>query len=78
MKQLKTIERMINCPEEILFGIRLGENRGDSTITEVYIKSESLEEQEVNFRILGSIEREGLVHIFKTLSEILEKEIKTN
>jgi hypothetical protein len=75
MKKLRTIERFINSPEEIVFGVNLGEYEGNSTITEVYIKSESIENNEMFFKIKGSIEREGLVFIFKTLSDILKNEI---
>ena len=72
---MKNIERFINSPEEIIFGVRLGEYEGNSTITEVYIKSDSIENIETSFKIKGSIEREGLVFIFKTLSDILKNEI---
>jgi hypothetical protein len=75
MEKLKTIERFINSPEEIIFGVRLGEYEGNSTTTEVYIKSDSIENNETSFKIKGSIEREGLVFIFKTLSDILKNEI---
>lgn len=75
MKDLKVIERFINSPEEIIFGIRVGEYDGNSTITEIYLKSDSIENNETSFRIKGSIEREGLVFIFKTLSDILKNEI---
>lgn len=75
MKDLKVIERFINSPEEIIFGVRVGEYEGNSTITEVYLKSDSIENNETSFRIKGSIEREGLVFIFKTLSDILKNEI---
>lgn len=75
MKDLKVIERFINSPEEIVFGVRVGEYEGNSTITEVYLKSNSIENNETSFRIKGSIEREGLVFIFKTLSDILKNEI---
>lgn len=75
MKDLKVIERFINSPEEIVFGVRVGEYEGNSTITEVYLKSDSIENNETSFRIKGSIEREGLVFIFKTLSDILKNEI---
>ena len=75
MKDLKVIERFINSPEEIIFGIRVGEYGGNSTITEIYLKSDSIENNETSFRIKGSIEREGLVFIFKTLSDILKNEI---
>jgi threonine dehydratase len=71
---MKNIERYINSPEEIVFGLNLGEYQGNSTITEVYIKSDSMENEEVSFKIRGSIEREGLIFIFKTLSEILKIE----
>ena len=70
MKDLKVIERFINSPEEIVFGVRVGEYEGNSTITEVYLKSDSIENNETSFRMKGSIEREGLVFIFKTLSDI--------
>ena len=72
---MKNIERFINSPEEIIFGVRLGEYEGNSTITEVYIKSDSIENIETSFKIKGSIEREGLVFIFKTLSDMLKNEI---
>ena len=75
MKDLKVIERFINSPEEIVFGVRVGEYEGNSTITEVYLKSDSIENNETSFRIKGSIEREGLIFIFKTLSDILKNEI---
>ena len=75
MKDLKVIERFINSPEEIVFGVRVGEYEGNSTITEVYLKSDSIENNETSFRIKGSIEREGLIFIFKTLSNILKNEI---
>jgi hypothetical protein len=75
MEKLKTIERFINSPEEIVFGVKLGEYEGNSTITEVYIKSDSIENNETSFKIKGSIEREGLVFIFKTLSDMLKNEI---
>ena len=75
MKDLKVIERFINSPEEIIFGIRVGEYDGNSTVTEIYLKSDSIENNETSFRIKGSIEREGLVFIFKTLSDILKNEI---
>ena len=75
MKDLKVIERFINSPEEIIFGVRVGEYEGNSTITEVYLKSDSIENNETSFRIKGSIEREGLIFIFKTLSDILKNEI---
>ena len=75
MKDLKVIERFINSPEEIIFGIRVGEYDGNSTITEIYLKSDSIENNETSFRMKGSIEREGLVFIFKTLSDILKNEI---
>ena len=75
MKDLKVIERFINSPEEIIFGIRVGEYDGNSTITEIYLKSDSIENNETSFRIKGSIEREGLVFIFKTMSDILKKEV---
>ena len=75
MKDLKVIERFINSPEEIIFGIRVGEYDGNSTITEIYLKSDSIENNEISFRIKGSIEKEGLVFIFKTLSDILKNEI---
>ena len=75
MKDLKVIERFINSPEEIVFGVRVGEYEGNSTITEVYLKSDSIENNETSFRIKGSMEREGLVFIFKTLSDILKNEI---
>ena len=75
MKDLKVIERFINSPEEIIFGVRVGEYEGNSTITEVYLKSDSIENNETSFRIKGSIEREGLVFIFKTLSDILKNEV---
>ena len=75
MKDLKVIERFINSPEEIIFGVRVGEYEGNSTITEVYLKSDSIENNETSFRMKGSIEREGLVFIFKTLSDILKNEI---
>ena len=75
MKDLKVIERFINSPEEIVFGVRVGEYEGNSTITEVYLKSDSIENNETSFRMKGSIEREGLVFIFKTLSDILKNEI---
>ena len=75
MKDLKVIERFINSPEEIVFGVRVGEYEGNSTITEVYLKSDSIENNETSFRIKGSIEREGLVFIFKTQSDILKNEI---
>ena len=75
MKDLKVIERFINSPEEIVFGVRVGEYEGNSTITEVYLKSDSIENNETSFRIKGSIEREGLVFIFKTLSDILKNEV---
>lgn len=75
MKDLKVIERFINSPEEIIFGVRVGEYEGNSTITEVYLKSDSIENNETSFRIKGSIEREGLVFIFRTLSDILKNEI---
>jgi hypothetical protein len=39
------------------------------------IKSESIENNETSFKIKGSIEREGLVFIFKTLSDMLKNEI---
>ena len=72
---MKNIERFINSPEEIIFGVRLGEYEGNSTITEVYMKSDSIENIETSFKIKGSIEREGLVFIFKTLSDMLKNEI---
>ena len=75
MKDLKVIERFINSPEEIIFGVRVGEYEGNSTITEVYLKSDSIENNETSFRIKGSIEREGLVFIFRTLSDILKNEV---
>ena len=75
MKDLKVIERFINSPEEIVFGVKVGEYEGNSTITEVYLKSDSIENNETSFRMKGSIEREGLVFIFKTLSDILKNEI---
>ncbi len=75
MKDLKVIERFINSPEEIIFGIRVGEYDGNSTITEIYLKSDSIENNETSFRIKGSIEREGLVFIFKTMSDILKNEV---
>ena len=75
MKDLKVIERFINSPEEIIFGIRVGEYDGNSTITEIYLKSDSIENNETSFRIKGSIEREGLVFIFKTMSNILKNEV---
>ena len=75
MKDLKVIERFINSPEEIVFGVRVGEYEGNSTITEVYLKSDSIENNETSFIIKGSIEREGLVFIFRTLSDILKNEI---
>ena len=75
MKDLKVIERFINSPEEIIFGIRVGEYDGNSTITEIYLKSDSIENSETSFRIKGSIEREGLVFIFKTMSDILKNEV---
>ena len=75
MKDLKVIERFINSPEEIIFGVRVGEYEGNSTITEVYLKSDSIENNETSFRIKGSIEREGLIFIFRTLSDILKNEI---
>lgn len=75
MKNLKVIERFINSPEEIVFGVKVGEYEGNSTITEVYLKSDSIENNETSFRIKGSIEREGLIFIFKTLSDILKNEI---
>ena len=75
MKDLKVIERFINSPEEIVFGVRVGEYEGNSTITEVYLKSDSIENNETSFRMKGSIEREGLVFIFKTLSDILKNEV---
>lgn len=75
MKDLKVIERFINSPEEIVFGVKVGEYEGNSTITEVYLKSDSIENNETSFRIKGSIEREGLIFIFKTLSDILKNEI---
>ena len=75
MKDLKVIERFINSPEEIVFGVRVGEYEGNSTITEVYLKSDSIENNETSFRIKGSIEREGLVFIFKTMSDILKNEV---
>ena len=75
MKDLKVIERFINSPEEIIFGIRVGEYDGNSTVTEIYLKSDSIENNETSFRIKGSIEREGLVFIFKTLSDILKNEV---
>ena len=75
MKDLKVIERFINSPEEIIFGIRVGEYDGNSTITEIYLKSDSIENNETSFRIKGSIERESLVFIFKTMSDILKNEV---
>ena len=75
MKDLKVIERFINSPEEIIFGIRVGEYDGNSTMTEIYLKSDSIENNETSFRIKGSIEREGLVFIFKTMSDILKNEV---
>ena len=75
MKDLKVLERFINLPEEIIFGIRVGEYDGNSTITEIYLKSDSIENNETSFRIKGSIEREGLVFIFKTMSDILKNEV---
>ena len=75
MKDLKVIERFINSPEEIIFGVRVGEYEGNSTITEIYLKSDSIENNETSFRIKGSIEREGLVFIFKTMSDILKNEV---
>ena len=75
MKDLKVIERFINSPEEIIFGIRVGEYDGNSTITEIYLKSDSIENNETSFRIKGSIEREGLVFIFETMSDILKNEV---
>ena len=75
MEKIKNIERFIYSPEEIIFGVRLGEYEGNSTITEVYIKSDSIENNEVSFKVKGIIEREGLVFIFKTLSEIIKNEI---
>ena len=75
MKDLKVIERFINSPEEIIFGIRVGEYDGNSTVTEIYLKSDSIENNETSFRIKGSIEREGLVFIFKTMSDILKNEV---
>ena len=75
MEKLKTVERFINSPEEIVFGVRLGGYEGNSTITEVYLKSDSIENKEVSLKIRGTIEREGLVFIFKTLSDILKNEI---
>ena len=75
MKDLKVIERFINSPEEIIFGIRVGEYDGNSTVPEIYLKSDSIENNETSFRIKGSIEREGLVFIFKTLSDILKNEV---
>ena len=55
MKDLKVIERFINSPEEIIFGIRVGEYDGNSTITEIYLKSDSIENIETSFRMKGSI-----------------------
>lgn len=76
MNKLITTEKTIFSPEEITYGVRVGEYKGNSTITEVFIKSDSLEEEEINFRILGSIERAGLVMIFEDLARILKKDIK--
>lgn len=75
MGEVKNIERFINSPEEIVFGVNLGEYEGNSTITEVYFKSESIENFESSLKIKGTIEREGLVFIFKTLSDILKNEV---
>ena len=71
---MKNIERHIYSPEEIKFGLRLGDYQGNSTITEVFLESDSIEDGGVSFKIRGSIEREGLIFIFKTLSEILKNE----
>ncbi|WP_396180316.1 hypothetical protein [Flavobacterium sp.] len=71
---MKNIERFINSPEEIVFGLNLGKYEGNSTITEVYFKSDSIEDNYISIKIRGSIEREGLIYIFKTLSEILKNE----
>ena len=72
MKGLETTELYINSPEEIYFGLRLGDYQGNSTITEVFFRGESIEGGETVLKIRGSIEREGLVYIFKVLSEILK------
>lgn len=71
---MKNIERHIYSPEEITFGLRLGDYQGNSTITEVFLESDSIENGGVSFKIRGSIEREGLIFIFKTLYEILKSE----
>lgn len=74
MDKLKIIENNIYSPEQIVYGVRLGKNRGNSTITDVYIKSDSMEEQEICFRIYGIVEREGLSKIFKELSDTLKND----
>lgn len=72
MEKLQIIESKINSPDEIKFGVRLGKERGNSTITDVYIISDSMEEQEVCFRMYGSLERKSLSKIFLKLSEYLK------
>lgn len=68
MDKLKIIEDTIYSPDEIVYGIRLGKDRGNSTITDFYMKSKSMEEEEVSFRIYGNMERESLSKIFYNLS----------
>jgi len=72
MEKLLIIENKINAPEEIIYGVRLGKDKGNSTITDFYIKSCSMEEEEIQFRIYGSLERKALSKIFLELSNKLK------
>lgn len=72
---LKIIQKETFSPEQIIYGLRLGEHKGNSTITDFFLESDSMEEESIQFRIYGTIEREGLIDIFRDLANELEKHV---
>jgi len=73
--KLKEIYYTINAPEKIEYGVRLGENKGNSTITEIFINTESSEEIINSMRFFGISERKDLVKILKKLAKDIENEL---
>jgi len=76
MVKMRDLGGCIMSPDSIEYGVRLGEYRGNSTSTEIYIKSDSMQEKEISFTFYGTIEREGLVFILDNLSQIIKTNLK--
>lgn len=73
--ELKETYHTIKAPEEINYGVRLGENRGNSTITDIFINTESSEDIINSMRFFGISERRDLIKILRRLAKDIENEL---